>query len=144
MALYCTKQDLINRYGSNELIQLTDRFDQGVIDDTVLDHAREAASAKIDGYLLSGGYTLPLQGTYHDLRSACESLTRRELYVDMPGDDTLPAARDAKAALQWLEKVADGSIRLGTGEDGDESEGGATVAVKTRAQVFTNDLMSKY
>ena len=42
---YCTRQNLIDRFGEPELIQLTDLDNLGVIDDTVLNQAISDADA---------------------------------------------------------------------------------------------------
>ncbi len=50
---YATKQNLIDRFGAEELIQLTDRATPpaGVINDTGLNQALADAHAGADGYL---------------------------------------------------------------------------------------------
>jgi len=59
--MYCTKADLVERYGNDELIQLTDRAvpPSGVIDDAVVDRACTDATAIVDSYVRSS-YVVPL------------------------------------------------------------------------------------
>ena len=56
---YCTQQDMIDRFGSEDLIQLTDRNALGVIDATVLSAAIDDATDTMDTYIATR-YTLPL------------------------------------------------------------------------------------
>ena len=55
---YCTTDNLIDRYGADELLRLTDRDNNGFIDEQAVSAAIEDASDLIDGYL-GGRYTLP-------------------------------------------------------------------------------------
>ncbi len=106
--MYCTKQNMIDRYGNEELIQLTDRDNLGVIDDTVLGQAQADADAEIDGYLASR-YTLPLPDVPTSLvRVACE-ISRYHLY-----DDTAPAGVKDRYdnSVRFLRLVSKGDIRL--------------------------------
>jgi len=48
---YCTLQDLRDRYGDDEIIQLTDRANIGTIDQTVVDRAIADADGEIDGFV---------------------------------------------------------------------------------------------
>lgn len=58
MASYATIQDVIDRYGNEQLLLIADRDDDGVVDTTVVDTALTDASAEIDAYL-AVKYTLP-------------------------------------------------------------------------------------
>lgn len=105
---YCTKQNLIDRFGERELIQLTDRDLSGVIDDAVLNQAIGDADAEINGYLTA--YTLPLAVVPANLeRIACD-MTRYYLYDDAV-TDLVQARYDA--AVKYLMQVAKGVISIG-------------------------------
>ena len=56
---YATQQDLVERFGEEELIQLTDREHAQLIVADVIDRALSDADAEIDSYL-GVRYTLPL------------------------------------------------------------------------------------
>lgn len=138
---YATAQDLIERYGEAELIQLTDDSGSGVIDLDVLDRALADADAEINGYL-SGRYALPL-GTTPPLvrRLACE-IARYMLY-----DDAAPeqVQRRYDAALKTLHGIGAGRIQLGLDEDGAATVsvgGGPEVAAPER--VFTRDTLQDF
>lgn len=139
MAVYCTDDDMIARYGETELIQLTDRDGtEGAIVDEVLETAIEDACSDIDGYLSDGGYTLPLASAPHVLtRHACV-ITRAYLYDDVRPKDVID---DYNRTIAWLEKIADGRLRL-PGQ-GSETETGS-VAAGTRVITYTDDLWSTY
>ena len=58
--MYATRQDMISRFGEEEIRLLTDRDGSaGAIVDAVLDQVLADASAEIDGYI-GGRYRLPL------------------------------------------------------------------------------------
>lgn len=119
---YCTHQDLIDRFGEEELIQLTDRTNTGAIDAQVLDQVIADADAEIDGYLASRPYVLPLNPVPTALvRIACE-ITRYHLY-----DDHAPENIEKRYdnAVKFLRAVSKGDVVLvrDDGAKADESAG---------------------
>lgn len=111
MPTYATKQNLIDRFGEPELIQLTDRANppSGVIDDTVLTRALEDADGEIDA-ALAARYTLPLVSIPKVLvKTACD-IARYHLYEDAPGETVRQRYEDAKA---FLKDLAAGKQTLG-------------------------------
>ncbi len=114
---YCTQQNLIDAFGEEELIQLTDRPDSngqltGAIVDTVFNAALDKAAKRIDGYL-SPRYGLPLQQAVIDASSLTEMacyIVRKILYADAPID---VVKDDYKDAIAWLRDVQSGKISLG-------------------------------
>lgn len=112
---YCTKQNLIDRFGEEELIQLTDRENLGAIDDSVLDAALADADEEIDGKL-AVRYRLPLATVPPRLvRMACD-IARHSLYADNP---TATVVDRYNSALDYLRAVAAGKEQL-------LNQGGAT------------------
>jgi len=106
---YATRQAMIDRYGENELIQLTDRARLGVIDDAVLGQALADAGAEIDGYL-AVRYTLPLDHTPPVLmRVACD-VARYRLFDDAAPEEVRNRYTDA---VKWLAAIARGLVSLG-------------------------------
>lgn len=59
MSSIITRQDLIDRFGEDELVLLTDREGRGVIDDEVLNRAIEDAEAETAAYIQTAGLVLP-------------------------------------------------------------------------------------
>ena len=106
---YVTAQDMIDRFGSKELIELTDHDNAGVIDDTVLQRALDDASAEIDGYL-AAVYALPLSTVPNSVTRLCADMARYYLM----GDRVTQAVSDRyKNAVAFLRGVADEKVSLG-------------------------------
>lgn len=110
---YCTQQNMIDRFGVEELIELTDREQLGEIGQAVLDAAIADATADIDMYL-AVRYTLPLTTVPAVLtRLACD-IARFYLY----GNNVPEHIGDRnKAALDLLQSIARGDIDLAVGQD---------------------------
>jgi len=107
---YATAQDMTERFGVQEMIQLTDiavpRL--GAVNTLTLDRALGDASAEIDGYLV-GRVTLPLAAPPALCRVYCCDIARYRL-MSVRADDRAKAAYDA--AIAWLKRIADGTISL--------------------------------
>lgn len=137
---YCTRADMIARYGETELTQLTDRTGEyGIIVDAVLDTAITDASADIDGYLSDGGYSVPLTSPPHVLVRHCCVLARAQLYDDLKPKEVL---EDMQRSLDWLERIASG--RQGLPGVSATTEPRASVAAPTRDTVFNAELWERY
>jgi len=115
---YATKQQMIDRFGQDELIQLTDRSGAGVIDDVVLDQALADADAEIDGYL-AGRYQLPLGSVPPILVVYACDIARYRLYDDAA---TEQVSRRYQDAVRFLRLAADGKVQLGPASDGSEPQ----------------------
>jgi len=107
---YATAQDMTERFGVPEMIQLTDiavpRL--GAVNTVTLDRALGDASAEIDGYLV-GRVALPLTAAPALLKVYCCDMARYRL-MSVRADDRAKAAYDA--AIAWLKRIADGTISL--------------------------------
>lgn len=106
---YALTADLVARYGEEELIQLTDRLGDGVMDAAVIDQALADAGAVIDGYL-AGRYTLPLSPVPHILVGYACDLARERLYKDAAPEVVVKRADDAR---RFLALAGQGRISLG-------------------------------
>ncbi len=109
---YATQQDLVDRFGELEIIQLTDRdtIPPASIDATVTARALTDASALINGYL-QGVYALPLALTPPALVKAASDIARFYLW----GDRAEPKGAIRMAhddALRWLQSVSKGVVKL--------------------------------
>lgn len=134
--MYCAKQDMIDRYGAEELIQLTDRAGTGVIDDAVLNQAIADSGAEIDGYLATR-YELPLTVVPPVLvRIACE-IARYHLYDDA-ATDTVKDRYDN--SVRFLRSLAKGDVSLvqQTGAAAETSESAGVAEFDTGRAVFNN------
>lgn len=108
---YATQQDIIERYGQDQLLVLADRDGDGEVDTDVVDRALADADAEIDGYLASR-YTLPL---------ATESKLLVRLAVDVAvyhlcDDDAMVTDQRRQRyedAVSQLKRLASGQMSLG-------------------------------
>lgn len=141
---YATKQNLIDRYGSDELLQLTDRTNIGSIDDIVITRALVDADAEINGYLATR-YTLPLLPVPTGLEKLACDIARYRLYEDRV---TETVAQRYKDAIRFLQEVSSGKASLGpdaanaqpVATGGPSSSGGDRVFTKGRANGATGTL----
>lgn len=99
---YCTKQDLINAFGEEELIQLTDRSFNAEINEVVLGNAIQKAEVEVDLWI-AGSYSLPLASVPPALMYIACDLTRYFLSPDIDGEHpTTLRYREAKKSLQAI------------------------------------------
>ena len=137
--LYCSKQGLIDRFSEDELIQLTDRNNMGVINDNVLNRAIEDASTEMDGYLSRFNYsadTLP-----KSLKPLACNIARYYLYDDAPTEHVTTRYNNA---IKYLEKLNKGTLTIGKTEqetdvasvDLPEMQSGGTVFSRDKSRDF--------
>lgn len=105
---YATQADLVARFGSSEVQQLSDINNTGAIDATRVSQMLADASNTIDGYLASR-YTLPLSEPPPMLNVLCCDVARYLLAV-RPTEET---SKRWEKAIAWLMSVAKGTIDLG-------------------------------
>lgn len=126
---YCTQQDMIDRYGEEELIQLTDRDQLNAINATVLGAAIDDATGTMDAYL-GTRYTLPLATVPAVLKRIGCDIARYLLH----GNEAPDSVADRHgAAIEFLQAVAKGDLDLAVGET---SGDGGGVAFESGAVVF--------
>lgn len=108
---YATQQDLIDRFGAEELTQLTDRATPpaGAIDATVVARALADADEEINGYL-AARYQLPLATTPQVLVRLAADLARYALHDDRATEQVTRRRNDAVAFLRSISK---GEVNLG-------------------------------
>lgn len=121
---YATQQNLVDRFGSEELLALADRDGDDAVDTAVVDAALADADALIDSYI-GRRYTLPLASTPARLVTVAATIARYELAADRP---TEQMRQDYDDAVAWLRDVAAGRAELQI--EGDEPTGEA-VTIKT-------------
>lgn len=108
---YATRDDMVKRFGEDELIELTDRANIGDVDTDLVDSTLEDASAEIDSYL-AGRYTVPLAQAPRFLAGLCQDIARYRLCGS--GTRSTDEINDRyKNAIRFLEKVANGSVSIG-------------------------------
>lgn len=120
---YAVLADMIDRYGSNELIRLTtpdgeplDEINAGKIDRALAD-----AGAMIDTYLRKR-YQVPVVIVLAELRAAACKLARYDLSFGEQTEPTEQMRLARRETITWLEGVRDGKNVLdGLIPSGDES-----------------------
>ena len=106
--MYCTQQDLVDRFGETELIQLTDTTGSGAIDATAVARAIADAEGEINTYLAKV-VSLPLSPVPTIVTAAACDMARYRLYRDQL---TEPVTQRYKDAIRLLGVIARGEIRL--------------------------------
>jgi len=138
---YATQQNMIDRFGEQELIELTDRAQLGVIDATVLEQALVDADAEINAYLVSR-YTLPLASVPPVLTRFAADIARYMLYDTRASDQVLQRYKDA---IAFFKQVSTGSASLGldAGGSGQVVDAGG-VQVSAPDRVFNSESLDGY
>lgn len=143
---YCTKQDLIDRFGEKELTQLTDRTNTpaSTIDDTVVDRAIGDATALADGYI-GKVYGLPLSEVPPTLTKATADIARYYLHSRGVEKDS-PVQRAYDQALSWLKDISKGLVQLNDPATGETppSAGGGQVQIIAPERVFSRHTLRGY
>ena len=111
---YATLQELVDRYGEERLVQLTDRSMAEVIDQAVL--LRAIADAEIDGYL-AARYRLPLASVPPVLTRIAPDIVFYRLHSDEAPEEVRTRYEDAR---RLLEGISRGSVGLGVPETEDQ------------------------
>lgn len=134
---YCTVADLQEAYGEDQVNGWA-RFDSTMV---VVERAIQNATAEIDGYLLSGGYEIPLAGPPETIRKYCIDIAAANLVlsvgvleIDTGGKAVL---EQAKVARHYLGKVAEGKYKIpgvfdAAGETAKPPSGGVRVSARPR------------
>lgn len=112
---YASQQNLIDRFGEDELIQLTDRDNLGAIDAAVVARALADADAEINGYL-STRYTLPLSPVPAVLEKLACDIARYQLFENAV---TEIVKQRYENAIRFLKDVVAGKVTLGVDGNGD-------------------------
>lgn len=133
---YVTENDLTQRFGAEELIQLTATDPRATAPDAdVLARAIADAEAEIDSYL-AARYQLPLPAVPAVLtRVACD-IARFRLWNDRASDEVRQRYEDARRLLEGL---ARGAVALGLPAAADRPQPSLAAAKSGNAPVFDRD-----
>lgn len=137
---YATQQDLIDRYGEEELVQLTDRSGVGAIDGSMVDRALADADAEINGYL-TARYSLPLSAVPAVLVRVAADMARYYLFGDAM-IDTVKNRYDN--AIKLLKGVSAGQVELGVAVAASPVETAGGVSVSATDRVFSSTALDGY
>ena len=106
---YATQQDLIDRFGETELVQLSNRAGGATVDATVVDRALADADAEIDSYL-AARYTLPLSPVPEVVARLAADMARFYLFDDRA---TEQVSKRYDNAVKLLRSIASGAASIG-------------------------------
>ena len=137
---YATQQDLVDRFGYEQLAQLSDRDNGIAVDGAVVGRALADADAEIDGYL-AALYALPLASTPPILvRIACD-VARYRLFGDRVTDQVRQLYTDA---VRDLKSVAGGTIKIDGAAPLTPSVASETIRVCAPGRIFDHDMLGNY
>ena len=127
---YCTQNDLEAAYGADRIAGWSR------LDASTVDRAIRNASAEIDGYLISGGYPVPISGPPENLKKYCVDIAVANLVISAGVLENDPGGKavidEAKNARQFLTKVAEGKFKIpGYANDDEVSQPPGGVKVST-------------
>lgn len=105
---YATVQNMIDRFGESELIDISDRSDAGEVDADVVGAALADASEIVDGYA-GPRYRLPLDPAPALIVRLVCNLARYYLHKDVPPD---VVKANYGTAMTELRDIAAGRLRL--------------------------------
>jgi len=128
---YATYDDLIMRFGQDQILVLADRDGDGQADAEVIARALADADAEIDVYL-SARYQLPLAESQPLLtRLACDIAVYR-----MCGDDAHMATEERRKrfedAVALLRRIRSGEVAVGPQPEPQSSTGSASLIAGPR------------
>lgn len=106
---YATLDDLVARFGEQELIDQTDRVSGTNVDAELVARVLDYASATIDPYL-AGRYDLPLPSVPALLVGLCCDMARYALYPDAAPDMVRERYQNAQRLLR---EIGSGALQLG-------------------------------
>ncbi len=132
--MYATQADLIRRFGSDRVLECSDRDNTGSIDAARVAGALVDASSEMDSFI-AARYTLPMTQAAPMLASLCLDITWYRLQAERANEaDTGMYDR----AIKLLKQIADGSISIGPDSTAAAPATTVPMAVKSRAKVFGN------
>ena len=132
--LYCSEQDLIDRFGEDELIDLTDRINLGVINQQVLIQAITDASDQMSVYLSRFEFTA--ENLPKVLKPIACDITRYRLYDESITENV---QKRYDAGMKFLMSVNKGEITIGTTTDGSKITSVDLAEIKSSGSVFSRE-----
>ncbi|MBO9419157.1 DUF1320 domain-containing protein [Labrenzia sp. R4_2] len=139
---YASLQDMIDRFGDDELVQLTDRSNRpaSTIDAGVVAAHLSDAENLADSYLAKR-YRLPLDPVPEILTRIVCDIARATLYGrTLENDD--PVTKAKAEAMAWLKDVAKGLVQLEAEGLAPDQPGSGSVQVSGPDRVFSKDSLA--
>jgi len=112
---YITDADIEERLGSATYVQLTDDDGDGIADAGIVDEVRFGAEGEVDSHL-ARRFSVPIDLNVHPelaglLKSVSLDLAEYRLRLRRPPVSDA-AVRHYDGAIEWLRRVAEGSVEL--------------------------------
>lgn len=138
---YATRQSMIDQYGEEELIGLTDRSGADTIDEARLASAIDDAAAEINGWIAKR-VALPLDPVPRALERHARAIAYFILFDQRGTSDVSEPRKRYEDALAFLKAVSRGEVSLGDEVPGDSTDASPGVVVTDAPErEFTRDTM---
>lgn len=138
---YASQQDLIERFGEDEIRQLSDRDRDGTIDAAVVARALADADALIDSYI-GKRHKLPLEQTPPQIASIAATIAFFNLFRNDPPEYVEKAN---EAAQKFLKDVSQGHAVIEFAVTGEEPpRDGQVVLTSGPERVFSRDKLGGF
>jgi phage gp36-like protein len=129
---YAAKADLETRFGTVEILQLSDRDGSGAADTGVVEAALADADVEIDGYL-AVLYSLPLASVPALVKRLACDIARYRLWSDQASEQVRTGYEDAVGVLK---RISAGTVRLSV--SGVEPDSNVGAIPTSRVTAFTD------
>lgn len=130
--MYCSKQDLIDRYSESELIELTDRIGLSTINDDVLNQAISDASVEMNLYIQR--FNFDLANFPAVLKPLACDITRYRLYDEQASEQV---NKRYLAAIKTLQAISKGEISIGSDSTGEDIVSNDFAEIESSESVFS-------
>lgn len=138
---YSDQAALVDRYGEQELVQVTDKGEllTGEINSTVVSRALADADAIIESYV-GARYSVPMVPAPAVVVEKACVIARYKLHEDHASE---LIRKDYEAAISWLRDVACGrAVIVGAAVPGSAADGNySAIAVAAPLSVFSGELL---
>jgi phage gp36-like protein len=118
--MYCTLDDLVKRFGEDELLDLAHDETGQAVDQAVVDRAIEDATGEMDGFISAAGYPVPMDPVPLIVTAYCADIARYRLYDDRATEQVRKRYEDA---VKFLRSVSRGDVKLGARVPAESSVG---------------------
>lgn len=115
--MYVTLDELIVRFGRDEILDLAADETGDEIDGEIVERACQDAAGEIDGSLAAGGYKTPLTTVPPVVTAYGCDIARYRLYSDRATEQVTKRYEDA---IRFLRQLASGGLKLGLPKVDDE------------------------
>jgi len=129
--MYCSVNDLVKRFGQQELTRLA-KADDGTFDAAQVEQAISDATDRMNGYLASR-YTLPFVSAPTVLNGLCADISRYQLF-----DNNAPEQIEKRYdnAIKFLLSIAKGELNLGLSIDNSTPTSSDNAEIQSAGTLF--------